>query len=176
MSDVRISCHIAKSQPSGNREFVIIRFYEGLQNLIGTDYVILSVKNNRLYFTPTQTKVKGSLKLTEVINVWKQASKIKCFEGEYTLAYDITKELYYVDKDSKTDLTRVYGNHNVPHPNYIPHVNAPYENETPVENIVDAKYSVYDALITLLSNQIKEKEYKSAMFTAQTIQSLLERE
>lgn len=129
MADVRISGHLAKSQPGGERQFVIIRFREGLENLIGTDYVQLDIRGDRLYFLPAQTKVKGSLRLNSIVNVWKKASVVKQFEGEYSLAYDTTDKAYYVDKTTRSDLTRVYGNHNVPHFNYKAHINPSYEEE-----------------------------------------------
>ena len=178
MSDVRISHHIARAQ---NNEFMFIRFYDGLQNLIGADYVSLWVKDDRLYFKPQVQKVKGSLKLSNAVSVWKQCDVIRKFEGEYPMEFDTFRAMYYVDLANKSEISYRYGNHNVPHLNYKSHVNEPYVEEEMLKKIiepevVDTKYPVYEALIALLMSQIQGKEYKNAIFTSQTIQSMLERE
>ena len=183
MADVRISTHVAKTQ---NHEFVLIKFYDGLENLIGTNYVIIVVEDNRLFFKPSEVKVKGSLKLTNLVNVWKQVDDVKSFEGEYSLDYDTGRGMYYVDKSSRAEINRIYGNHNIPHPNYKPHSNVPYVNLTQNEEIATSvtitantpkvrKYSmvVYDGLLELLRVQISDLNKSAVVTTLNTIKSLI---
>ena len=184
MADVRISTHVAKTQK--NHEFVIIRFYEGLENLIGTNYVIVSVDGERLYFIPSEVKVKGSLKLTPVVNVWKQCNEVKSFEGEYSLDYDTVRGAYYIDKHSRiSEINRIYGNHNVPHTNYKAHTNEPYVDIIKNDEIATSvtvtatpkvrKYSmvVYDGLLELLRVQISDLNKTAVNTTLNTIKSLI---
>lgn len=177
--DVRITQHKATRSDS---KFVTIAFYDGLQNLIGTDYVKLDVKDSRLYFYPSEKKVKGALKLNPTVIAQKNFEKLLNFVGTYPLDFDTYNEVYYVDLTKKGEVSIQYGNSNVPHPNYKPHKNLPYESEeemitkvTEVE-VIDAKYPVYEALMALLMSQIKNKEYATAVFTVETIRNMLERE
>ena len=178
MADVRISTHFAKSQ---NNEFSIIRFYDGLENLIGTKRVLLQVKEDKLFFTGCESKIKGSLKLSNLINVWKQCKAVKSFDGEYPLEFDAERSMYFVDKAKKAQISRQYGNHNVPHVNYKSHVNEPYvdASHAVVPVVEDApkvrKYSmvVYDGLLELLRVQISDLNKPAVMATLNTIKSLL---
>ena len=178
MADVRISTHVARTQ---NHDFAIIKFYDGLENLIGTDYVILQIDNDCLYFKPSEVKVKGSLKLGVFVNVWGQFEDVKPFEGEYSLEYDSDKSMYYVNKNRGLEITRMYGNHNVPHVNYKSHVNEPYVEEKVEGEIVmseERKYSmvIYDGLLELLRIQISDLNKLAAIATLETIKSLLQSE
>lgn len=186
MADVRISTHTARTQ---NHRFVIIRFYEGLENLIGSNYVFLNVDGGRLYFGPSELKVKGALKLSQYVNVWKQVDLIAPFEGEYSIEYDNLKGLYYVDKSDSSEISRRYGNHNVCHPNYKSHAYEPYvekSDETVNEievvptmtSVKTRKYSmtVYDGLLELLRIQIDDLNKSGVNATLNTIKSLIEDE
>ena len=192
--DVRITQHKATKSDS---RFVTITFYEGLENLIGTNYVKLKVENSRLYFIPSEKKVKGSLKLNRSVYAQKNFSALVEFVGEYPIDYDSSNNTYYVDMNKKQEVSITYANNRVPHPNYKAHKNEPYENEeepvveTPIitaqtevpTSIIDTmwiksdpKIEVYNSLLKLLDSQIYNKEYKNAVFTAQTIHNMLERE
>ena len=178
MADVRISTHYAKSQ---SNEFSIIRFYDGLENLIGTKRVILRVETDRLYFFPVEEKIKGSLKLSNLINVWKQCKEVKAFDGEYPIDFDAVIGVYYIDIAKRSEISRQYGNHNVPHVNYKPHVNEPYVDTINATSVTITttpkvrKYSmvVYDGLLELLRVQISDLNKPAVMATLNTIKSLL---
>lgn len=176
MADVRISTHLATTQ---NRRFTIIKFYDGLENLIGTNYVIIDVRDNRLYFCPAEEKYNGALRLKDVVNVWRLHNLVEPFEGDYSLEFDSAEGLYYVDKTKKSEITRFYANNNVPHPNYKAHTYEPY-----VVQVIDSsdgekrKYpmSVYDGLLTLLRSQIEDLNKQVVHDVLSTIKSLVDSE
>ena len=157
MFDVRVSKHYAKTKDAN---YVVITFAQGLENLVGTKYVILWVNDGHLYFKPSTEKVKGALKLNKSINAWSQYDKLVKFEGEYSLEYDNFREMYYIDYDKKVETSYMYLNGNVPHPNYKAHVNEPYvvKDAPIIIDVPNRKYSmvVYDGLLELLRVQIQD--------------------
>lgn len=175
MADVRVSTHIASAR---NDEFVIIRFYDGLENLIGTDYVSLLIEDDRLYFKPAENKIKGSLKLSYMINSWKQSKDLQKFEGEYPLEFSPIRDMYYIDVNKRSDISRTYGSNNVPHPNYKSHINESYVEDEVSEETVERKYSmvVYDGLLELLRIQIQDLNKSAVNDTLNTIRSLIKSE
>ena len=109
----------------------------------------------------------------------------KSFDGEYPIDFDVEKGVYYVDKANRSEISRQYGNHNVPHVNYKSHVNEPYVDIIKNDEIATSititaapkarKYSmvVYDGLLELLRVQISDLNKPAVMATLNTIKSLL---
>ena len=187
MSDVRISTHVAKSEGHNNSNFIMIKFYDGLQNLVGTDYVILFTDNEKLFFKPSKDKVRRALKLTDTVNAWAQYEELKSFEGEYPLDYDNFRQMYYVDKAKRSNISRSAANTS-PKQNYKPHSYVPYVEEVVPEpekivvstvNVTLAptrKYdmTVYEGLLQLLKTQIADLNKSGVYATMNTLTSLIQ--
>ena len=152
--DVRISSHKSKQ----NKLLVMIKFYDGVELLLDK-YIKAEITGDRLYFKSYSEKVSGSVKLNESyanLSICKNANALKEFEGEYkTLHFDSDNDLYYVDKNDATSISRAYGNYNGPKYNYRSHKGSIAPKKEEKKQVVDVDTKVIDTKTPVVENLIK---------------------
>lgn len=105
MSAESTSCDLQIRLYDGSKAPVAhIVFFNDCELLVECKRVIVVRDGNRLYFHKGDS-VKGSIKFSgkykNLLQVWKDYSKIRDLEGRYDLKYDKEQDIYYVDKQEK---------------------------------------------------------------------------
>ena len=124
-----------------------------------------------------------------MVSSQRQYKDLIPFIGEYSLEYDNVKNMYYIDKSKKSELSRTYSNSNVAHPNYKSHANEPYvsEIEANSENIITTvdmsiksnSFGVdglFGAVLTVLYKELESKKWRDSLKTLECIKILVEKE
>lgn len=97
--DVRIALYDGTKNPLAN----VVFFNDG-ELLLECNRVTVVRDGNRLYFHKGD-KIAGSIKLSgrdkNILQLWKDFSKVRDLEGKYDMKYDKDLDLYYIDKDNK---------------------------------------------------------------------------
>lgn len=99
MKDVRIATYATK-----RGDVAHIRFYNGMEALIDSDYIKLSGKAKRLYFMPAD--LSTGVKLNKLAQVQKAShvALLRNYVGEYPLKSDNDLKLYYIDLEDKVPI------------------------------------------------------------------------
>ena len=106
MSKENTNCDvIVKLYDASKTQIAHIVFFNDCELLLECKRVTVVRDGNRLYFHKGDS-VKGSIKFSgnnddNILQLWKDYSKVRDLEGRYDLKYDKEHDLYYIDKNEK---------------------------------------------------------------------------